>query len=64
MWTVVYLANNADTVRSICCLLDNNGILNRISEIGEGQEEENYYNVLVPAAEVSKAHTLILDNEL
>lgn len=65
MWTVVYLANSIDAMRSICCLLDSNGIINRIHEIGKKQEEEsNYYNVLVPAAEVSKAHALILDEEL
>lgn len=65
MWTVVYLANSVEAMQSICCLLDNNGIINRTHEIGKKQEDEStYYNVLVPAAEVSKAHALILDEEL
>lgn len=65
MWTVVYLANSIDAMRSICCLLDSNGIIHRTREICKEQEDESaYYNVLVPAAEVSKAHALILDEEL
>ncbi len=65
MWTVVYLANSIDAMQTICCLLDNNGIINRTHEICSKDEVERaYYNVLVPAAEVSKAHALILDKEL
>lgn len=65
MWTVVYLANSIDAMNSICCLLDKNGIIYRAQEIGKKQEDESsYFNVLVPSAEVSKAHALILDEEL
>ncbi|MBS7297796.1 MAG: hypothetical protein KIG65_01805 [Eubacteriales bacterium] len=65
MWTVVYLANNTDVKNSICALLDNNGIINRVHAISPTEEEVGIcYDVLVPAAEVSAAHALILDEEL
>lgn len=65
MWTVVYLANSTDAKNSICTLLDNNGIINRVHTITPSEEEADVcYDVLVPAAEVSAAHAIILDEEL
>ncbi len=65
MWTVVYLANSTDLMNSICCLLKSNGILNRVRTIAPTEENSGVcYDVLVPAAEVSAAHALILDEEL
>ncbi|MBQ7793408.1 MAG: hypothetical protein IJ366_02705 [Clostridia bacterium] len=65
MWTVVYLANSTDLMNSICCLLDSNGIINRVHAIQPAEFDAGMcYDVLVPAAEVSAAHALILDEEL
>ncbi len=65
MWTVVYLANSTALMNNICCLLDSNGILNRVQAIEPAEEEAGKcYDVLVPAAEVNAAHALILDVEL
>ncbi len=65
MWTVVYLANSTEVKNNICTLLDSNGIINRVHTITPTEEGvEICYDVLVPAAEVSAAHALILDEEL
>lgn len=65
MWTVVYLANNTEVKNSICTLLSSNGIINRVQTIRPTEETADIcYDVLVPAAEVSAAHALILDEEL
>lgn len=65
MWTVVYLANNTEVMNTICELLDNNGIISRVHTIRPLEETADIcYDVLVPAAEVSAAHALILDEEL
>ena len=65
MWTVVYLANSLEAKDSICKLLLDNGIISRVSEIKTEESQDNVcYNVLVPEAEVGKAHQLILDEEL
>ncbi len=65
MWTVVYLANSLEAKDSICKLLMDNGIISRVSEIKTEEAEGNVcFNVLVPEAEVGKAHKLILDEEL
>ncbi len=65
MWTVVYLANSTALMNNICCLLNDNGIINRVQTIEPNEAEAGVcYDVLVPAAEVSAAHALILDTEL
>ncbi|MBQ8636391.1 MAG: hypothetical protein IJ423_00145 [Clostridia bacterium] len=65
MWTVVYLANNTEVKNTICELLNNNGIISRVHTIVPAEETAGIcYDVLVPAAEVSAAHALILDEEL
>lgn len=65
MWTVVYTAYDNEALHSICELLDKNGIICRIGSAADNSSEDGaYYNVLVPSAEVSAAHALILDDEL
>lgn len=65
MWTVIYLAKNDAALKNICSLLDANGIIYRALRVTQSDEAgEAYFDVLVPAAEVSEAHALILDEEL
>lgn len=65
MWTVVYMANNNEALHTICGLLDKNGIICRTRSAADNSSADGaYYDVLVPAAEVSAAHALILDEEL
>ncbi len=65
MWTVVYLANSTEAMNGICELLRANGIISRTEKIeSDNPECDVCYNVLVPQAEVGKAHQLILDEKL
>ncbi len=65
MWTIVYLAKDNKVLHTICELLDKNKIIYRTRCVSDNSPEDDvYYDILVPAAEVSAAHTLILDKEL
>lgn len=66
MWTVIYMAKNDEALQNVCGLLDNNGIIYRAVPVSctEAEGTDAYYDVLVPSAEVSDAHALILDEEL
>lgn len=66
MWTVVYMAKNDEALHSVCGLLDKCGIIFRAVPISSTAQEgaDLYYDILVPSAEVSAAHALILDEEL
>lgn len=57
MWTVVYTAQEKDYSDEICSALkDGNILVKRISATGE-----NKFDVLVPSAEVEKAHDIMID---
>lgn len=66
MWTTVYTAKNDSALKRVCALLDNNRIIYRSVPVDAADcaAADAYYDVLVPSAEVSAAHALILDEEL
>ncbi|WP_053956281.1 hypothetical protein [Inediibacterium massiliense] len=58
MWTVVYMAHNKEDVQKIKRLLDGEGFLVKIKQIGK---EDKVYEVLVPSGEVEEAHEVLVN---
>jgi len=62
MWTVVYMAQSKDIATNLQELLTKEGILVKLRPVSKNQENANdYYEVLVPEAEVEEAHSIIIE---
>ncbi len=62
MWTVIYIARNKENALALQKALEKEGILVKLrTACKDDSEEENCYEVLVPAAEVEEAHSIIID---
>lgn len=62
MWTVVYMAQSKEIATKLQELLTTEGILVKIRPISKNHDNnDNYYEVLVPEAEVEEAHTVIIE---
>jgi hypothetical protein len=62
MWTVVYLAKNKKEAEKMKGLITLEGVLVKIRPVSKSaNEEENYYEVLVPEAEVEEAHSILIE---
>jgi len=62
MWTVVYMAQSREIATSMQDLLAREGILVKLRPISKNHEiNDNYYEVLVPEAEVEEAHSVIIE---
>ncbi|OGO77333.1 MAG: hypothetical protein A2Y23_02865 [Clostridiales bacterium GWB2_37_7] len=62
MWTVVYLAKNKKEAEKMSALITQEGVLVKIQPITKGaNEEDSYYEVLVPEAEVEEAHSILIE---
>jgi hypothetical protein len=62
MWTVVYLAKNKKEAEKMKGLINLEGVLVKIQPVSKSaNEEENYYEVLVPEVEVEEAHSILIE---
>lgn len=62
MWTVVYMAQSKDIATELQELLAKEGILVKLRPISRNHDNNhNYYEVLVPEAEVEEAHNVIIE---
>lgn len=62
MWTVVYLAKNKKEAEKMKGLITLEGVLVKIQPVSKSaNEEENYYEVLVPEIEVEEAHSILIE---
>lgn len=62
MWTVVYMAQSKDIATKLEELLAKEGILVKLRPISKNQDNnDNYFEVLVPEAEVEEAHSVIIE---
>ncbi len=62
MWTVVYMAQSKDIAAKLQDLLSKEGILVKVRPISKNHEgSDDYYEVLVPEAEVEEAHSVIIE---
>jgi menaquinone-dependent protoporphyrinogen IX oxidase len=62
MWTVVYMAQSKEIATKLQELLTEEGILVKVRPISKNHENsDNYFEVLVPEAEVEEAHSVIIE---
>ncbi|HHW32294.1 MAG TPA: hypothetical protein GXX20_11600 [Clostridiaceae bacterium] len=62
MWTVVYMAQGKETAAKLQDMLTKEGILVKLRPISKNHENnDNYFEVLVPETEVEEAHSIIIE---
>lgn len=62
MWAVVYLAKNKKEAEKMNGLITREGVLVKIRPVSKSaNDEEGYYEVLVPEAEVEEAHSILIE---
>ena len=62
MWTVVYLAQSKEIATNLQELLAEEGILVKLRPVSKEEEKNNdYFEILVPEAEIEEAHSVIID---
>lgn len=57
MWTVIYTAQDKDISNNMCEALRHENILIKVISA----ENENKFDILVPATEVAMAHEVLID---
>jgi len=62
MWTVVYMAQSKEIATKLQELLTKDGILVKLRPVSKNHENnDNYFEVLVPESEVEEAHSVIIE---
>jgi menaquinone-dependent protoporphyrinogen IX oxidase len=62
MWTVVYMAQSKEIATKLEELLTKEGILVKLRPVTKNRENnDDYYEVLVPQAEIEEAHSVIIE---
>ena len=65
MWTIVYMAADVNLINYVIAMLKENKILTKARKLEKTNAEENsYYEILVPSAEVGEAQELIIEMEI
>lgn len=62
MWTVIHIVQHKSDARNISDKLEKAGIISRIKHANKAVGEASY-EVLVPAAEVQQALSIIIESE-
>ena len=58
MWTVVYMNKNEEYISSLRKKLTDNKIMVMVRKV------DDFFELLVPGAEVQEAHTVIIESEI
>lgn len=58
MWTVVYMTKNEEYVSSLKEKLKDNKIMVMVRKV------DDFFELLVPSAEMQEAHTVIIESEI
>ncbi len=62
MWTVVYLAKGKKLAEKLNALITQEGVLVKIQPVSKkAEEDEVYFEVLVPEGEVEEAHNILCE---
>lgn len=62
MWAVVYLAKNKKQAEKISDLISREGVLTKLESVGKSSnEEDGYFEILVPESEVEEAHSILIE---
>lgn len=65
MWTVVYMAQDRESVERLQQLLEQQSILVMVRPVNkQATDDDCCYEVLVPESEVEQTHNIIIDAEL
>lgn len=65
MWTVVYMAQSKENIEKLQHILEEKNILVMVRSVNrEYENEDGYYELLVPESEVEQTHSIIIDEEL
>lgn len=64
MWTVIHIAKSQHKAEALQKALEKSGILSRVKTANKSLHDmENSYELLVPSAEIEKAHEVIFNIE-
>lgn len=58
MWTVVYMTKNEEYVSSLREKLKDNKVMVMVRKV------DDFFELLVPSAEMQEAHTVIIESEI
>lgn len=65
MWIVVYITQSKESAEKIRKLLQEAGLPVKIHSVNQSEHDKfGCYEILVPEAELSQAHTVIIDQAL
>lgn len=63
MWTVIYMAQEKESVLEVQNLLADSSLAVRIRPVGDGEgDDAGYYEILVPETETQLAHGILIKN--
>ena len=62
MWTVIYLAKNKKIADKISEQVSKEGFLVKVQPVNKSTEDEDgYFEILVPESEVEEAHNILYE---
>ena len=64
MWTTIYISPKSEKAVKIKKLLESEGIIAKNKTVGNNENNEWFFEILVPSKEISEAHSIIIDSEL
>ena len=64
MWTVVYMTQNEENATKVIKVLNENNLIYKLRPVGDNNNENECFEVLVPETEVNEAHSIIIENNL
>lgn len=64
MWTIIYISQKSEEAVKIKALLESEGIITKNKRVSNAENNECYFEIMVPSKEVASAHGLIIDAEL
>lgn len=64
MWTTIYISPKSEKAVKIKKLLESEGIIAKNKTVGNNENNECFFEILVPSKEISEAHSIIIDSEL
>jgi hypothetical protein len=63
MWVVVYMARGKEHVKCVKDMLCGVGLLAMMRPVGQKDDPNGYFEILVPGSEVEKAHEIIIEGK-
>lgn len=64
MWTTIYISQKSEEAMKIKEILEAEGIITKNKRVRNAENDECYFEILVPSKEVAAAHGLIIDAEI